>query len=139
MTTKNATIRLPEDLADWMTSDGKSINQAVIDCALFLRRIRQVSMGEIKGVFTPAEWKLFADSLNGTAVDEMFRCNVGAFIAHCEDADQYDLLCKKWGVDMELLKQKIRKLSGANVDAIYTRVEQFWTGDKVDIDDWANF
>ena len=30
MTTKNATIRLPEDIADWLTENGKSINQAII-------------------------------------------------------------------------------------------------------------
>ena len=29
--TKNATIRLPQEIADWLTKDGKSINQAVID------------------------------------------------------------------------------------------------------------
>lgn len=136
---KNATIRLPEELINWLTRDGKSINQAVIECAEFLRRIRQVSMGEIKGVFTPNEWKFLADSLNGTVVDEVFRCNVGALVAHCEDADQYDFMGQKWNVDMEVLKQKIRKLAGANIDAIYARVEEFWAKPETDIDEWAKY
>ena len=52
MTTKNATIRLPEDIADWLTENGKSINQAIIESCQTLRRIRTVSTGEIRGVFT---------------------------------------------------------------------------------------
>lgn len=96
-------------------------------------------MGEIKGVFTPNEWKFLADSLNGMVVDEVFRCNVGALVAHCEDADQYDFMGQKWNVDMEVLKQKIRKLAGANIDAIYARVEEFWAKPETDIDEWAKF
>jgi len=136
---KNATIRLPENLIAWLTKGGKSINQAVIECTEYLRRIRQVSMGEIKGVFTPDEWKFLADSLNGTMIDDVFRCNVGALIAHCDDADQYDFLGKKWHVDLDVLKQKISNLSGANIDAIYTRVEEFWADGSADIEAWAKF
>ena len=136
---KNATIRLPENLIALLTKGGKSINQAVIECTEYLRRIRQVSMGEIKGVFTPDEWKFLADSLNGTMIDDVFRCNVGALIAHCDDADQYDSLGQKWHVDLNALKQKISKLSGANIDAIYTRVEDFWADGSADIETWAKF
>ena len=136
---KNATIRLPENLIAWLTKGGKSINQAVIECTEYLRRIRQVSMGEIKGVFTPDEWKFLADSLNGTMIDDVFRCNVGALIAHCDDADQYDFLGKKWHVDLDVLKQKISNLSGANIDAIYTRGEEFWADGSADIEAWAKF
>ena len=136
---KNATIRLHKDLIAWLTKGGKSINQAVIECTEFLRRIRQVSMGEIKGIFTPDEWKFLADSLNGTMIDDVFRCNVGALIAHCDDAAQYDFLCQKWHVDLDVLKQKISKLSGANIDAIYTRVEEFWADDSTDIETWAKY
>lgn len=138
MSTKNATVRLPEDLVEWMTSDGRSINQAIIDCAQTLRRVRQVSMGELRGVFTPDEWKFLADSFNGTMVPESFRCNVAALVAHVEDSDQYDHLGDKWGVDMEAFKAKIRTLHGANVDALYSRIEDFWAHcDTVDLNTWA--
>ena len=78
--TKNVTLRLPLDLAEWLTSNGESVNQAVISCAETMRRIRSVSTGELKGVFTENEWKFFADSLNGTVVNELFRCNVSALV-----------------------------------------------------------
>lgn len=140
MAIKNATIRLPEELIDWLTSDGKSINQAVIECAQNLRRVRMVSAGELRGVFTPGEWSFLADSLNGTIVSESFRCNVSALVAHVEDAAQLELLDQKWDVDMDKFKQKILKLHGANVEALYARVEEFWSNSEtMDINEWASF
>lgn len=140
MAIKNATIRLSEELIEWLTSDGKSINQAVIECAQNLRRVRMVSAGELRGVFTSEEWKFMADSLNGTSVSESFRCNVSALVAHVEDAAQLELLDQKWHVDMEAFKQKILKLHGANVEALYARVEEFWANSETtDLNDWATF
>lgn len=140
MSIKNATIRLPEELIEWLTSDGKSINQAVVECAQNLRRVRMVSAGELRGVFTPDEWKFLADSLNGTSVSESFRCNVSALVAHVDDAAQLELLNRKWHVDMEAFKQKILKLHGANVEALYARVEEFWANSETtNLSDWATF
>lgn len=140
MAIKNATIRLPEELIEWLTSDGKSINQAVVECAQNLRRVRMISAGELRGVFTPDEWKFLADSLNGTSVSESFRCNVSGLVAHVEDAAQLELLDRKWHVDMETFKQKILKLHGANVEALYARVEEFWANSETtDLNDWAAF
>ena len=140
MAIKNATIRLPEELIEWLTSDGKSINQAVIECAQNLRRVRMVSAGELRGVFTPEEWKFLADSLNGTSVSESFRCNVSALVAHVEDAAQLEDLDRKWQVDVEAFTQKIKTLHGANVEALYSRVEEYWANsDTTDLNDWATF
>lgn len=140
MAIKNATIRLPEELIEWLTSDGKSINQAVVECAQNLRRVRMVSAGELRGVFTPDEWKFLADSLNGTSVSESFRCNVSALVAHVEDAAQLEGLDHKWQVDVEAFTQNIKTLHGANVEALYARVEEYWANsDTTDLNDWATF
>lgn len=138
MTTKNATIRLPEDIAEWLTENGKSINQAIIDSCQTLKRIRTVSTGEIQGVFTPSEWSFLVDSLNGTMITDTFRCNVQALVAHCEDSAKYEYLDKKWGVDMTKFLEKIKALHGANIDAIYARVEDFWENER-NLEEWINF
>ena len=58
METKNVTIRLPLDIAEWMTEGGtRSINHAVIANAETLRKIRQASTGELKCKLSEAEWK----------------------------------------------------------------------------------
>lgn len=140
MAIKNATIRLPEELIEWLTSDGKSINQAVVECAQNLRRVRMVSAGELRGVFTPDEWKFLADSLNGTSVSESFRCNVSALVAHVEDAAQLEGLDRRWQVDVNAFTQKIKTLHGANVEALYARVEEYWANsDTKDLNEWATF
>ena len=140
MAIKNATIRLPEELTKWLTSEGKSINQAVIECAQNLRRVRLVSVGELRGIFKPDEWKFLADSLNGTSVSESFRCNVLALVAHVEDAAHLESLDRKWALDIEALTNKIKRLHGANVEALYTRIEEYWANsDTTDLDDWAAF
>lgn len=136
--TKNATIRLPEEIAEWLTEDGKSINQAIIESCQTLKRIRTVSTGEIKGKFTTSEWSFLADSLNGTMITDTFRCNVQALVAHCEDSAKYEYLDKKWDVNMETFLQKIKTLHGANIDAIYARVEDFW-GNERNMDEWIKF
>lgn len=140
METKNATIRLPLDLAEWMTEGGeKSINQAVIANAETLRKIRQVSTGELKGKLSEAEWKFLADSLNGTLITEPFRCSQFALWAHCEDAERFDGTGSKWEVDMEGFKAKVLSLTGAQVDALYARVESFWDKPDRDLDEWAKW
>ena len=135
---KTVTIRLPQELADWLTVNGDSLNQSMISTVDTLRRIRLVSAGELKGVFTQNEWKFLADSLNGVVIDATFRCNVSALIAHCEDAASYDDAAMKWDITLSDLASKIGMLKGANIEAIYSRIEQFWKN-NLDIEEWANY
>ena len=136
--TKNATIRLPKETADWLTKDGKSINKAVIDAINTLQSIRLISTTELRGIFSPSEWMFLADSFNGTIFSESIRYNVKVLIAYCEDSVIYDSLDKKYNVDMEVFKKKLSSLHCANVDALYARIEDFWDKD-IDIEDWAKF
>lgn len=136
--TKNATIRLPQEIADWLTKDGKSINQAVIDTVNTLQSIRLISTTELRGIFSANEWTFLADSFNGTIINDSIRYNVQMLIAHCEDSAIYDSLDKKYDVDMEVFKKKLNFLHCANVDALYARIEDFWNKD-IDIEDWAKF
>lgn len=140
METKNATIRLPLDVAEWMTEGGeKSINQVVIANAQTLRKIRQASTDELKGKLSEAEWKFLADSLNGTFITETFRCSQVALWANCEDAERFDGTGSKWEVDMDGFKAKVLSLTGAQVDALYARVESFWDKPNSDLDEWAKW
>lgn len=140
MTIKNATIRLPKELIEWLTSDGKSINQAIIECAQNLRRVRRVSAGELRGVFTLNEWRFLADSLSGERITGEFRCNVPALVAHVEEAAQLEGLDRKWEVYLPDFVDKLVKLHGANVEALYARVEEYWANcDKITLNEWATF
>ena len=139
METKNVTIRIPQDVLDWLESGSKSKNEVIVENLKALRKVRRVSANELRNVFAPNEWKFLVDSLDGVVIPDVFRCSVSALVAHVEDAAALDNLGTKWGVDMSELVEKINLLHGANVDALYTRVEEFWASPGTDLDGWANY
>ena len=147
MATKNITIRVSEETAEFlakvyenptggatacveiveqMIRQSGSDPHTLVSSIQFLQQIRAYSLREIKGLFTPAEWCYMADSLNGTMITPEFRCNTGGLIASVEASNDFDGLAAKWEVDLTFLIEKIKKLTGAQVDAVYTRVEIFW-------------
>lgn len=140
MATRTVNLRLPEDLVEYLKRNNDSINQAVISEINALKRIRTVALGELKGIFTPQEWMFFADVFNGGRVEDVFRTNVGVLIATCEDAERFEYAATNHGVDMPVLIDKIRSLHGANVEALISRVEEYWSHHNiVKIEDWANY
>lgn len=138
--TKTVTLRLPVEMVEYLTRNDDSINQAVVNEISNLKRIRLVSMGELRGLFTPQEWVFIADSFNGTLVDDFMRANVGVFIAGCEDSERFEGKAGLHGVDLPSFLDKIRTLKGANIEAIYSRVEDFWNhSSETDINEWAEY
>ena len=147
MAQKNITIRVSEETAEFLskvyenTTAGATMCVEIVEQMIrqsgsdphtlvssiqFLQQIRAYSMREIKGVFTAPEWCYMADSLNGTMITPEFRCNTGGLIASVEDSDDFDNLSEKWNVDVKALCDKINTLTGAQVDAVYFRIETFW-------------
>ena len=133
--TKTVTFRIPKRLIDEVL-DINNLNQSVVDCIEHIRILRLASMAELKGIFTPEEWKFFAETLNGTVVEGMFRCSAKALILHCEDSINYGI--SQFEVSLSGLTKKINNLKGANIEALYTRVEQFWSN-PTDLEKWADF
>jgi len=135
--TKTVNLRLPLSIVDYVTNE-EGINQGVVNALNDLILLHSISMQEIKGVFTQEEWKFLSDSLNGSLVTDSFRVSKEALIAHNEDAEMYENTASKWGVDIKEMNEKIAKLSGAQIEAIYRRVERFWTNDT-DLEKWSDF
>lgn len=140
MATKTVTLRLPEDMVEYLTRNNDSINQAVISEISAIKRIRTVAMGELKGLFTPDEWVFLADAFNGTIIDDVFCANKGAFIAACDDAEQFEGTAQRHGVDLPQFIAKINTLHGANIESIYSRIKDYWEHcNELKIEDWAKF
>lgn len=140
MATKTVTLRLPEEMIEYLTRNNDSINQAVISEFNNLKRIRLVSIGEIKNLFSPQEWIFFATAFNSTLVDDVFCANVGAFIAGCEDAERFENVASANGVNLSDLLKKVKTLKGANIEAIYSRIKDYWEHySELDINEWAKF
>lgn len=140
MATKNVTLRLPEEMVEYLTRNNNSINQAVISEINALKRIRTVAMGELKGLFTVQEWVFLADAFNGTLIDDVFCANKGAFIAGCEDAERFESTAQRHSVDLPAFIDKINTLHGANIEAIYSRIKDYWEHcQEIKLEEWAKF
>lgn len=111
----------------------------IADQLQFLQQVRRASLLEIKGIFTPEEWKMFADILNGTMITAEFRCLQQGLIAEIEDSEHFEFGASKWGVSVPEVSEKIVKLTGAQIDAIYYRCEQFWKSDNLDLEQWSKW
>lgn len=110
----------------------------IVDSINYLNQIRLYSLREIKGKLTENEWKYLADSLNGTLITPEFRCNAGGLIASIEDSNDFDNFSEKYEVKVSDFCKKIKDLTGAQIDAIYTRVQQFWSNPK-NLDGWSKW
>jgi len=138
MATKNVTLRMPVSMVEYLDSENSSIQAAVINSIDALRTIRKYSLNELMGKFKPKEWLFFADILNSIIVDGLFRGSAEALVATCKDAAE---LNGTYDVDIDALTQKIKTLTGAQVEALYYRVEKYWSLDDFpkDLEGWENF
>jgi hypothetical protein len=140
-------IKITESQEKYLLDNHKNVNQGIQNCinnAMFpgldieiLKYIRNYSRKELKGKFTKEEWYFFFDSLNGSIIDAIFRCNVGALAAHCEDAEAFEGAAKRYNVDITELIEKCKTLTGAQVDALYTFVEEFWNDENRDLEKYS--
>ena len=138
---KTVTLRIDDALYHEMSkNEGISFNEQINVSIRKLTAIEKASTNELRGRFDASEWKALVDSLNGTYTqDETFRYSTFALVAHMEDSDLYEEIGKKWKVDIKQLCEKIKLLSAAQVDALYSRVEKFWEHPEADLDAWAHF
>lgn len=135
---RTTTISLPQEILDELAKKGGT-TVGIIETVKELKTIKAVATSEIRGLFTPDEWKFLADSLNGTMTLDSFRYSKEALCYHNEDSETYEGTATKWHVSLEELNNKIKKLSGTNICAIYERVESFWNDPKRDLLKWSIF
>lgn len=138
METKNITVRIPENIVKWLDGKKSSYNGAVVDALEKAMFIEAYTMNEIKGKLNDEEWKYLADALNGSLALGTFRYSSSALVASIEDSNQLDNLGEKWGVDVKVLTDKIDAMPASQIDAIHTRVEEFWNKPE-DLDAWAKY
>lgn len=148
METKNITIRIPSDIYQEMQEkshdpryNAGSINQQIIDRLQKQAILSKLSMNELRGMFSKGEWSALADMLNSTMVTPEFRYRPEFLVSEIDDTMALEQdLGKKWGIDIPVLKEKCSKLTAAQLDALYSRIEEFWINPSThDLDAWADF
>jgi hypothetical protein len=142
--TVTKTIRVSEEHEAFLLATAKNFTRGVIYCIERQQRVdnafrvlRKASREELRGKFTREEWLFLFDSLNGVRVEGEPRVKAINLAYHCQDTDRDDGLAPKWKVDIDTLVGKIEGLTSAQVDAIYTFVEEFWNSEERDMETYA--
>lgn len=94
---------------------------------------------EIRGRFTPAEWKYLADIfIAKVEIPIEQRYSVTQMVEQIHSIELKTHKAKKWEVDAASIMSRIENLSAAQVEAIYRRIEIFWIhAEKMDLEVWA--
>lgn len=136
---KTVTIRVSNEDAEYLNElGGGFLNRGVNSLMEKIRVLTTRADNELKGRFTESEWKFLADSLNGIIIDDSLRYSAQNLAYHNEDAQIYEKTGDKWGVNLIELNEKVLCLTSAQVDAVYRRIERFWTKSP-DIEAWAQY
>lgn len=139
METKNVTLRLSTEATAYVLTQGSSVTEGINNIISQLQQHERHADIELKGIFTPEEWKFLADSLNGTMTLDDFRFSNSALVAHCEDSQIYEGCADKWNINLIDLNAKCANLTAAQVEALYRRVEKFWKHPETDLEQWAAY
>ena len=139
-------IRITEEQEMYLLSTFKNCNAGIRICIDKYMRgdesnriIQAVSRQELRGKFTYYEWLFFLGTLNGCKIEGTLRCSWSVLVIHCERVQEHSRAADKYMIDLDVLIKKIRSLSGAQIDAIYSFVEEFWADPKRKVDKYATF
>lgn len=128
METKTITLRLPIEVAQYIEqkTDG-GFTESVKKVVSNLKALETLADREVGNIFAEKEWNFFFDSMNGLIIEEWMRYSTDVLIAGNEDAELYDGTARKWCVDLDELNKKCKALTSAQVDALYRKVEKYWS------------
>lgn len=128
METKTITLRLPIEVAQFIESRTEGgFTDSVKELVTKVKALEGLAEKEVNDIFEKNEWNFFFDSMNGLIVEDWMRYSSDVLIAGNEDAELYEGTAKKWSINLEALNKKCKTLTSAQVDALYRRVEKFWS------------
>lgn len=139
---KTISVRIPVDMYDELTSGDRLFNPSLIEFYNNARKELDIKKMDIRGLFTPDEWKGLVSSMNGIMVNEFTKYNVDMLIAHNEDAEKYERSFSNFGVNLSELNGKIKNLTMIQISSIYDRINDYWNnknGCGYNLDSWAEF
>lgn len=141
METKTITIRIPSLMYEGMQKhlEAGSITQQVLKKLKKADSLTQMAVNELRGKFTPGEWMYMANTFE-TPVGDEFRYDPKYLAWGVESSYIKGSLDEKWKIDARALRDKCLTLTTAQTEALYSRIEEFWSnGASGNADTWSRF
>jgi hypothetical protein len=123
---KTITIRLEDNLLKMLSEvDYKPTTAAqnIIELFTYLRRATLI---ELKGILTEQEITVLADIYNGVMPVWRYLSSKEMLIAEVEDGEHLEEVCSRHGVDFNILIEKIKGLTSAQVAILQMELYRFW-------------
>lgn len=127
---KNATIRLPEEVQEKLKANFGGIQSAVSLIVEPFEKLRRVTMNELKGYFTKEELTSLIDSQNGVLLTPDFIYNKSFLLAQLEDFESLEAGITRHEANPSVLFTKLKNLSNSQVYFLLLDLHIFWNTDK---------
>ena len=92
--------------------------------------LRRYALKGIRGKFTKNELSALIDIQNGSIFEEQFAVNHSAFIAHIEDANEFEGIGRRWDIDIKVLIEKVNHLNTCEIFFLQEEIDRFWNVEK---------
>ena len=92
--------------------------------------LRRYTLKGLKGKLTRDELSALTDIQNGSIFEEQFAVNHSAFIAHIEDANEFEGIGKKWNIDIKALIEKVKNMTTCEIFFLQEEIDRFWNVEK---------
>lgn len=123
---KNATIRLPEEIQNKLKENFGGIQSAISLIVEPFDRLRVMSIAELKDLFTKQELIALIDNQNGVMLTPDFVYNKSFLLAQLEDFEKFENGISRNGAEYAQLANKIDKISNAQVYYLLLDIHIFW-------------
>lgn len=121
-------IRLPENYHESFRKIGDNTSQNAIQAITGYIELKRHTINELKGVFTPNEMKYLVDISNATMFMPEYAASLSMLLARVEDANELEGMAEKWNVDFIVFKQKVERLTAAQVYFLQLECYNYWYG-----------
>ena len=128
---KNATIRLPEEVQNDLKQNFGGIQSAISLIVEPFQRLKTVTLLELKGYFTREELIALIDSQNGVLLTPDFIYNKSFLLAQLEDFEMFENGISRQSANPADLFSKIDKLAQSQVYYLLLDIHVFWQSGKV--------
>lgn len=123
---KQSTVRYDETVGRMLAEiDSKPTTAAQTVLEIFTH-LRRATLNELRGKFSQEEIFALADSFNGLLATWQFMANPSVLVSHFEDANLYESVCDRHGVNYEPLIEKLKQLTAAQATILQLEFIRFW-------------
>lgn len=123
----NVTIKIPLDFYKELTKDidvSKIVSDKILTLCERYKEILEISTYELNDKFTKDEFHCIYYSLQGLEIPEEIRFNPLQLALAFEQSDKAADFCKARSITVDSVCDKLRKLTAAQVDALYTWIKE---------------